>query len=603
MPGGTLYVYVPGIGTDHSEAMRRRILDRAEQEAEATGSPAPVLKVFTHRIKAWSTRESYHLGTMARNLEESIKLWHLQTGATDVVLIGHSMGGLLVRSAWLLNRGYDIPWGGERGGIRRDDTGWAANTSRIILLGVPNGGFVLKKRSWRLLYAVATPWRDYTVEQAKEGGYWVTNLRLRWLHAFRELSKNAPDGAGDPRRVSDTKAPDAADSPDSADSPVFPASPYGAPVSVDQTAPAPARLPYVVEILGQQDTLVGDADVGDSDFLPSYREPMIPDTDHAQLVDLRDPKTAADRWWVLEHALFAPPEPVTVAPTVDCDVCFILHGIRAGNKDPWISDTAAALEAKGWEVLRPNTGWFSAWEFALPWVRNRKTHEFLTIYGDIARNHDMNRFAFFGHSNGTYMVARALDQVPAIRFRRMLLAGTVLTPEYNWRRVFARQQVGAWNSTSGRWVDGVVHNDRASRDVPVGMLCSFLSGLRFKSRSIGPGGVVGFVNSVEGLQEDDLLYKGGHAAALKTGAAGRLDQIVGFLADGRATDAPDQRLGGGFRVLINLLGSRWAILVLLVFLALFVLLFWWLTTFLPLWVPLAVFIAFAVVVLIGLRVV
>jgi pimeloyl-ACP methyl ester carboxylesterase len=575
MPGGTLYVYVPGIGRDESTAMLARIEERATELAAARGAPPPELRTFRHRVRAGSARRSLQLGVVAERLEQRITMWADQVEPTEVVIIGHSMGGLLARSAWLINRGFDFPWGQARGGILQDDTGWAAKTSRIVLLGVPNGGFVLRKRSWRLLYALATPWRDFAVEQARQGGYWVTNLRLRWLHAFRALSKDQL-GTGEAGSV-----------------------------SVDQAAPAASRVPYVVEILGENDELVGDGDVGDSVFLPAHREPKVPDTDHGQLVDLSDPATSADRWWVLDHALFEDPEPVAVAPTEDRDVGFILHGIRAGNTDPWISDTTKRLEDAGWYVESPNTGWFSAWEFALPGVRNRKTHEFLEIYGDVARTHDMDRFAFFGHSNGTYMAARALAQVPAIRFRRMLLAGTVLTPHYDWQLVFARQQIGEWvpGASPRRWQDGVVHNERAYRDVPVGVLCSLLAGLRLKARSVGPGGVIGFVNPGPGVSEDDLLYKGGHASALKTRTRGRLDQIVAFLTSGAVTDTPRQPLGQVFRTLVNLLSSRWAYLLVAVVLALFVLLFLWLATFLPLWVPVVVYAAVVVVALIGLRVV
>jgi hypothetical protein len=73
---------------------------------------------------------------------------------------------------------------------------------------------------------------------------------------------------------------------------------------------------------------------------------------------------------------------------------------------------------------------------------------------------------FLGHSNGTYMLGRCLEKVPSMRFRRIYLAGSVLSKEYSWNGVFDNKQVGYF--AGSEWTDGDVHCERGRHDVPVG---------------------------------------------------------------------------------------------------------------------------------------
>jgi energy-converting hydrogenase Eha subunit E len=457
-----LIIYVPGIGRDRSSALLKLISDEAGRETRVVKYP--------HRVRPWSVRRTPERA--AGNLQAFVAAEVLNTGASDVVLIGHSLGGLILRSAWLKARGYDSAAASD----------WAGKVSRIVLLGSPNGGYRFEGWSWlRVLYAVATPWADFAIEHAKSGGYWVTNLRLRWFEAFRQLSRE--------------------------------------------------DRPEVVDVVGMDDRLVTPDDVRDTVRLTGSRRIEIADTSHAQLIDVSWASGRQWRWPMLRRAIFDPLHESPASLAVDPQpVAFIFHGIRASADDEWIAELRRKLEASGTRVIAPDTGFFSAFEFALPFVRNRKAHDFLEQYGDAALTHDPDNFRFFGHSNGTYMMGRAMERVPAVRFRHILLAGTVLAPRYDWGNLLRRKQIGHYES--GDWSPGVVHNERGRIDVPVGILAGFLNGLWPWNKGVGPGGVVGFPNAPAVVQQDNGFFVGGHAGALGGSDPQRRDQIVEFLNSG-----------------------------------------------------------------------
>jgi hypothetical protein len=120
-----------------------------------------------------------------------------------------------------------------------------------------------------------------------------------------------------------------------------------------------------------------------------------------------------------------------------------------------------------------------------------------------------------------------------MRFERILLAGSVLPTSYDWQGRVRDNQVDA------------LRNDRAARDIPVGMLCSGLRGLFM--RDIGTGGVDGFLWE-DPRKTEVYYYRGGHGAAL---ASDNLPRLASFVMDGTSTQ-PDglmQEPSGRFAML------------------------------------------------------
>lgn len=270
---------------------------------------------------------------------------------------------------------------------------------------------------------------------------------------------------------------------------------------------------------------------------------------------------------------------------------FILHGIRASAYNDWVPRLKDALLAADPEadVVSPDYGFFSAIDFALPWIRNRKTHSFLRWYAEMYVSRNPEEFRFAGHSNGTYLMANALLRVPAMRFRRIFLAGTVLPRAFAWRDLADRRQIGHYAGADREWVQGSVHNDRARVDVPVGFLCSWLHGLGMGD--IGTGGLDGFVEAPTDLiREHKTVFRGGHGGAF-TGqgeddvtAAGqvsddearrlrdagqqhRLEEIAALLKDDTEDAPPPYLPSSGYRTFSRFVGNRivaWVMFLLLV---------------------------------------
>jgi hypothetical protein len=79
-------------------------------------------------------------------------------------------------------------------------------------------------------------------------------------------------------------------------------------------------------------------------------------------------------------------------------------------------------------------------------------------YVDAKARYPNATFHYVGHSNGTYLAARALEDYPAARFQRIVFAGSVVRSGYAWeKRIVESRQVEA------------VMNYVASSDLVVGI--------------------------------------------------------------------------------------------------------------------------------------
>ena len=204
----------------------------------------------------------------------------------------------------------------------------------------------------------------------------------------------------------------------------------------------------------------------------------------------------------------------TAGPDV---VVFILHGIRDSNAG-WVTDIAEEIEKRSNVVVDPSTyGWFSAIKFALPWMRRANLPWFLDRYSYHFIRNPKTKFRFIGHSNGTYVLGMSLRLVPAMRFDRVYLAGSVLPKDYEWHEIFP---------TRVEWVA----NQCSSDDVPVGCLCRLLNAL---TKRVGTGGFDGFVQLPDKVQT--RWFHGGHGAPLRRN---NQPAIVNYILNETLPDEP-----------------------------------------------------------------
>ncbi|WP_091227146.1 alpha/beta hydrolase [Microbacterium sp. 3J1] len=499
-----LVVVVPGLGRTKVDSFVTRLRQN---------HPEFRVELFDHRISPLSTR--HKLDRVVSSLSGAIRGWAGDNSGEraqtrSVILIGHSIGGILVRAAFLEGAGF----GSEPPDAQPD--GWATKVDRIVLLGSPNAGYRVENfpKSWRWAVPLLSGFASFTMESVAAGAFWLADLRLRWLHAMRSL---------EPRRGAE-----------------------------------PAGRPLVVQVFGDDDDLVTRKDIDDSAYMPDTVRTGVSNADHAGLVDLTDPATAPQRWSELEHAVigaFTNAEDHT--PQSPAPVHFILHGIRSSAYEGWIAQLTAALRTgsphpsadlgpQPPQVVSLNYRFFSAIEFALPFTRRRNVHQFLDAYMATVLTHSADRFTFTGHSNGTYMMASIMRSVRSVRFRRILLAGTVLPPAFDWATLYARRQIGHFSGED--WEDGQVHTDRARIDVPVGILAAGISGLGF--RDVGAAGVRGFEGPGALLTgRHDLVFPAGHGAALVDHPEypPRMPEIARFLTAGIPCSEPQETASSGFQ--------------------------------------------------------
>lgn len=152
---------------------------------------------------------------------------------------------------------------------------------------------------------------------------------------------------------------------------------------------------------------------------------------------------------------------------------------------------------------------------------------------------DLKEVDFFGHSNGTYIAASALQQYKALRLRNVLFAGSVVPSHFNWNRIVETGQVTA------------VRNIVADTDWVVALfpqVFELISRTLLGSSEpqpgpfdIGAAGFRGFVKAgTSGPVQDIRFLAGQHSTAVDfTGPASvsspKIDAIARFLADGDDT--------------------------------------------------------------------
>lgn len=343
-----------------------------------------------------------------------------------VVLIGHSIGSLYARKAYVAACGEnpEAPFEPglkarlkELGGQPLDSPRpWAGAVDRIVLLAGLNRGWSISHHmslmrsinmslgafAGRVLEAVSG--RQFIILEARRGAPFITQLRLQWL-AMRDYARpEKHKGVG------------------------------GA---------------TVVQLLGTADDLVPPTDhvdpVTGRDFV--YLE--VPRTGHLNVVEMDATEAGKERANALKSALaqrdlrtVAVHAPISERGTVLTedrkvkDVVFVVHGIR--DTGYWTFRIANRVVAKGRDqgrVIESETssyGYFPMLSFLRPGARQEKVEWLMDQYTKAKALYPEADFSFVGHSNGTYLLAKALTDYPAVKFKNVAFAGSVVDRDFKW---------------------------------------------------------------------------------------------------------------------------------------------------------------------------
>lgn len=229
-------------------------------------------------------------------------------------------------------------------------------------------------------------------------------------------------------------------------------------------------------------------------------------------------------------------------------VVLLVHGIRDFGEwqDVLKVRVERYAERHGWNLVETvvvRYGYFTAFQFLLSGERDRATRTFVDAYAQARARHPNARFHVAAHSNGTYVVCNALQSDASVELDNVYLAGSVVSPRYDWARVAK----GSPTDRAGS-IRGAVRSDCATTDWPVGVLCWILSGFGLLNRltpglpwgRLGAGGVDGFSRGTLDAHRcvtETKHLRGGHGEAIR---AAHHDGIAKFLLTGAPGSLPSE---------------------------------------------------------------
>lgn len=386
-----------------------------------------------------------------------------------ITIVGYSAGGVLARELFL------TAWGVDRDrpfDVDLQPLGWAKKIDRVVLLAGMNRGWSFAPTSNRLvamlLHAVYTIFRSLGKSQYlaafRKGSPFITAIRLQWI----ALMKRSPD----------------------------------------------AREAVVVQLLGTIDDIVSPEDNIDVESSQDILYIEVPDSGHANVIDFDEKEIGNEREERFLKALITPRQGLVPPLTADVSmfklaedpevehVVFVIHGIR--DYGFWTSHIAQRLFERGKRenvkvaAATPKYGYFPMLPFIVPATRHRKIEWLMNEYiKALVQYPNAERFSYIGHSNGTYLLAGALNEYAAVHFDSVVFAGSVVRSEYDWPRFIHHRRVRK------------VLNYVATSDWVVAIFPRFLG--RWLGMDIGGAGFDGFSND----RPANIEYiKGRHSAAL-----------------------------------------------------------------------------------------
>jgi predicted esterase len=386
-----------------------------------------------------------------------------------LILTGYSCGAVIARKIAIVAHGEtaDAPFVKELRGLERT---WAGSVERIILLaGMSRGWAPEIARDWfqSAFWALGSWYCAIvamlrlpvpTLYAMRQGQPFIVQTRLEWLALTRSnrLVEKRAARAHELRR-------------------------RGGRFSTCVAAPPI----FVVQILGAIDDLVSPDDAVDIIVHRGDNASFVlletPDTTHHGAIKMRKPegdqrklledaigglapdgksladvcreftltdqarflllaKAAGDSRYDLERIAVAPTHMADTLPATPDDkvpdVVFVIHGIR--DKGFWTHKIARAVKQEAereQRVFRSFTGtygYFAIFPFVAPWVRHWKTGWLMDHYVLMRALYPAAKFSYVGHSNGTYLLGRALLHYPAAKFHHVVFAGSVVRCDYPW---------------------------------------------------------------------------------------------------------------------------------------------------------------------------
>jgi pimeloyl-ACP methyl ester carboxylesterase len=416
-----------------------------------------------------------------------------------IILVGYSFGSLIVRKCYVYACGECADDEFEPNAQDLQPRPWVHRVERIVLLAGMNRGWhmsahlsPIKLLQWGAGVVVGNAMMAFTlgtrvpmIFRVRRGAPFLTMLRLQWMAMRRRSEKEGRRG------------------------------------------------PLVIQLLGTIDDMVSPEDNIDLVAGHDFYYIDVPKSGHENVIVADDSPEGVRRQRIIARALAASAQQLEKSsilpsdhalPPVDhkvTDVVFVIHGIR--DEGYWTQKIARRVVALARErnrrldkqrvdvnhalrrLVKTETssyGYFAMLPFLLPNVRRKRVEWLMDRYAENRAMYPNAEFSFVGHSHGTYMLARALESYPCIRFKNVAFAGSVVRRDYNWSAQMSKGRVEK------------VLNFVASADWVVALFPRTFQMLRWQD--LGSAGHDGFtVKAPAHSLREDHFVKGGHGAALK----------------------------------------------------------------------------------------
>ena len=195
-------------------------------------------------------------------------------------------------------------------------------------------------------------------------------------------------------------------------------------------------------------------------------------------------------------------------PTVK-KVVMIMHGIR--DYGEWTDNIGRHIVAESMkgkpshESQHPEKadyrgssyGYFPMLGFLFQPERQKNVRWFMDEYTELLAQYPNADINFVGHSNGTYLLASALDRYRSCQFNRAVFLGSVVPRAYKWDDMINAERIK------------YIQNYVASKDLVVALFPGFLE--NFPGSDLGSAGHNGFI--YDPAKKFEIRYiKGGHSA-------------------------------------------------------------------------------------------
>lgn len=418
----------------------------------------------------------------------------------NIMFIGHSMGALYARKAYVVASGerpaapfepeLNASLSARRVATSKAARPWAYRVSRLVLLAGLNRGWSISHHMGlrRAAEMTAGAWIGNVmglfgatpiIFSARRGAPFITQLRLQWLE-LRGKSKSAFSAGHQDVGTRCAPAP-------------------------------PLGGACVIQLLGTVDDLVPPEDNIDALTGDDFIYVDVPRSGHASVIKVDDPKYGKDRARIILEALKLQDFSASAAriPGITLEVndkvkhvVFVMHGIR--DEGYWTEKLSRRVVKFSRDTVKQDIatetssyGYFPMLSFLQPGARRDKVEWLMDRYTTAKAQYPDASFSYIGHSNGTYLLTKALEDYPAVKFRNVVFAGSVVSKDFDWSTLMRQRRVEQ------------VLNFVASADWVVAWFPKALQDIGLQD--VGSAGYDGFRNHPD-VNKGYVI--GGHGAAL-----------------------------------------------------------------------------------------